>query len=245
MSHVDIPSKTHSEEGLLNIWLWAEKAEEGREWEKDIIRAEFTGSRRANMHPYLGPDWAEQHRRASRCTEAEPPWIQSPSQLHIQLAGPRSQVIHYLPLMLWWICLQHTAFPLIWGKSYFSLSLNQKSLHPWLLSPVNWVPRPPQRCPTQAALACTLHLPVSLYIFLDWRIIALQCCGALCHTSMLISHNYIYIYIYLYPPTLLSLPPPAFHPSRSSQSSRLGSLCYIAASHKLWGYMGLPWWFKW
>ena len=165
MSHVDIPSKIHSEEGLLNLWPWSEKAEEGREWEKDLIWAEFTGSRRAHMHPYLGPDWKEQHKRASRCTEAEPLQTLSPSWLHIQLAGPRSQVIRYLPLMPWWICLQHTAFPLIWGKSYFMLWLNQKLLQPWLLSPMNWVPLPPQRCPTQAALACTLHLSVSLYIY--------------------------------------------------------------------------------
>ena len=43
-----------------------------------------------------------------------------------------------------------------------------------------------------------LHPPpvcLSLYIFLNWRTIALQCCGALCHTSMLISHNDIHIYI--------------------------------------------------
>ena len=166
MSHVDIPSKTHSEEGLLNIWPWAEKAEKGREWEKDLIRAEFTGSRKGHTHSYLSPDWAEQHRRASRCTEAEPLQTLSPSRLHIQLAGPRSQVIRYLPLMLWWICLQHTGFPLIWGKSYFRLSLNLKLLQPWLLSPVNWVPLLPQRCATQAALACTLHLPISLSMYL-------------------------------------------------------------------------------
>ena len=166
MSHVDIPSKTHSEEGLLNIWPWAEKAEKGREWEKDLIRAEFTGSRKGHTPSYLSPDWAEQHRRASRCTEAEPLRTLSPSWLHIQLAGPRSQVIRYLPLMLWWICLQHTGFPLIWGKSYFRLSLNLKLLQPWLLSPVNWVPLLPQRCATQAALACTLDLPISLSMYL-------------------------------------------------------------------------------
>ena len=34
-----------------------------------------------------------------------------------------------------------------------------------------------------------------------WRIIALQCCGGLCHASIQIGHNYIYI------PSLLSLPP--------------------------------------
>ena len=49
----------------------------------------------------------------------------------------------------------------------------------------------------------------------------------------------------MYPLTLLSLPRPAFHLSKSSQSSRMGSLCSIAASHMLRAYMGLPWWFKW
>ena len=38
----------------------------------------------------------------------------------------------------------------------------------------------------------------------------------------------------MYPPTLLSLPHPTFHASRALQ----GSLCYIAASYKLWAYMG-------
>ena len=51
---------------------------------------------------------------------------------------------------------------------------------------------------------------------------------AFCCTATRISHNYTYI------TSLLSLPPlPLFHPSRSSQSARLGSLCYIAASHQL------------
>ena len=49
------------------------------------------------------------------------------------------------------------------------------------------------------------------------------------------NHNTIYIYIpYLLSlpsPPLLSLPP--CHPSRSSQSTRLGILCYTAASHQL------------
>ena len=39
-------------------------------------------------------------------------------------------------------------------------------------------------------------------LFLNWRIIALQCCGGLCRTSTWVSHNYICI------PPLLSLPPP-------------------------------------
>ena len=45
---------------------------------------------------------------------------------------------------------------------------------------------------------------------------------------LFISHNYTYI------PSLLSLLPlPPFHPSRSSQSMRLGPLCYTATSHQL------------
>ena len=47
----------------------------------------------------------------------------------------------------------------------------------------------------------------------------------------------IYTYTYTYPciPFLLNLPhlPPPIHPSMSSQSARLGSLCYRAASHQL------------
>ena len=40
------------------------------------------------------------------------------------------------------------------------------------------------------------------------------------------------IYIYPHIPSLLSLPPPSLsHPSRSSQSTELISLCYAAASH--------------
>ena len=57
--------------------------------------------------------------------------------------------------------------------------------------------------------------------------IFLQCCVGLCHTTW-ISHNHTYI------PSLLSLPPiPSSYLSRSSQSARLGSLCYIATSHQL------------
>ena len=55
-----------------------------------------------------------------------------------------------------------------------------------------------------------------------------------CH-KMQISHNFIHIYtniyIYIYTSSLLSLPTlPPSQPSRSSQSLRLGPLCYIAAS---------------
>ena len=66
------------------------------------------------------------------------------------------------------------------------------------------------------------------YIFFSWKIIVLQCCIGFCHTTVQISHNYIYIYI-----NISSLIPLSSLPSRSAQRTRLGSLCYQAASYKL------------
>ena len=43
-----------------------------------------------------------------------------------------------------------------------------------------------------------------------------------------------FIIIYIYIPSILHLPPlPPSYPSRSSQSARLGPLCYLATSHQL------------
>ena len=62
----------------------------------------------------------------------------------------------------------------------------------------------------------------------NWRKIALQYCIGFCCTTMQMNHNYTYI------TSILSLPPlPHPSPSRSSQSARLGSLCYIATSYQL------------
>ena len=46
--------------------------------------------------------------------------------------------------------------------------------------------------------------------------------------------NQLYVYIYpISPPSCVSLPPLLSHPSRWSQSIKLISLCYAAASHQL------------
>ena len=72
------------------------------------------------------------------------------------------------------------------------------------------------------------HLTVLFNLFFNLRKIALQCCDGFCHTTTQISHNYTYITSLL---SLLLLPPS--HSSTSSQSTWLGSLCYIATSHQL------------
>ena len=88
--------------------------------------------------------------------------------------------------------------------------------------------------PTAATSLWKLHWsdPDSLYkylIFFNWRIISLQWCVGSA-VQQLKSESIITIYI----PSLLNLlptPDTPFHPSSSSQSTRLGSLCYITGSH--------------
>ena len=78
--------------------------------------------------------------------------------------------------------------------------------------------------------SCIFFLLFSFFftLFFNCRTIALQCCVGFCHTTMQISHNYTHI------TSLLSLPPlSSSHTSRSSQSARQGSLCYITTSHQL------------
>ena len=72
----------------------------------------------------------------------------------------------------------------------------------------------------------------SLFIYLKhlyWSIIALQWCVDFCFITKWIS--YAYTYIPISPPSCVSLPPSLSHPSRWSQSPKLISLCYAAASH--------------
>ena len=64
---------------------------------------------------------------------------------------------------------------------------------------------------------------------LNWKIITLQYCAGLCHTSAWISHRYMYV---LSPWTSLPCPTPCY-PSRLSQSPGLSSLSQTANSHRL------------
>ena len=64
---------------------------------------------------------------------------------------------------------------------------------------------------------------------LYWCIIALQWCVSFCCITKWISYTYTYIPIP--PPSCVSLPPSLSHPSRWSESPKLISLCYAAASH--------------
>ena len=76
---------------------------------------------------------------------------------------------------------------------------------------------------------CTLIFK-NFFIFLNWRIIALQNCVVFCQTSTWISHRYIHA------PSLelpSHLSPPS-HPSRLIQSPCLSSLSHTENSHWLY-----------
>ena len=64
--------------------------------------------------------------------------------------------------------------------------------------------------------------------FFYWNIIALQCHVSFCCTAARISHMYTYMPLVLHLPLTLS-----FHPSVSSPSTELSSVCCTAASPQL------------
>ena len=60
-----------------------------------------------------------------------------------------------------------------------------------------------------------------------------KCFTMLCQFLLYNKVNQLYVYIYpISPPSCIFLPPSLSHPSRSSQSIELISLCYAAASHQ-------------
>ena len=67
----------------------------------------------------------------------------------------------------------------------------------------------------------------TIIFFLNWRILALQCCVCFCHATMGISRKCLYI------PSLWSLPPHPTppNPTRWSQSTGLISSGHTATSH--------------
>ena len=68
---------------------------------------------------------------------------------------------------------------------------------------------------------------IFIYLFFNWRKIALQHCIGFCCITMQISHNYTYLSLSRLP----HLPPS--HSFRLLQNARMGSLCYIVTCHQL------------
>ena len=86
---------------------------------------------------------------------------------------------------------------------------------------------PPSPWWTQLCEIATLGTWLPSFFF-NWRITALHCCVSFCCTIVWISYRYTYI------PSLSLLPTPIPSPcsylSRSSQSTKLSSLCYTTGS---------------
>ena len=66
-----------------------------------------------------------------------------------------------------------------------------------------------------------------------WSITALQHCSSFCWTATRISHMHTGVCLFLSLLACIPSPHSPVHPSRSSPSTELGSLCYTAAPHQL------------
>ena len=84
-----------------------------------------------------------------------------------------------------------------------------------------------------------------LLLFLKTSLLEYNCFTMVCQFLLYNKMNQLYItYIPISPPSCISLPPSVSHPFRRSQSTKLISLCYAAASHYLfytWQYILVIW----
>ena len=75
-------------------------------------------------------------------------------------------------------------------------------------------------------------LVIPLQFFFLTSLLEYSCFTMVCWFLLYNKVNQLYTYIHPHIPSLLPLPPPSLlHPSRWSQSTKLISLCYAAASH--------------
>ena len=74
-----------------------------------------------------------------------------------------------------------------------------------------------------------LFFNFNFFKHLFWSISALHWCVSFCFIGKWVNYTYTYIPISL--PSCIFLPSSLSHPSRWSQSTKLISLCYVAASH--------------
>ena len=77
-----------------------------------------------------------------------------------------------------------------------------------------------------------IHIKLDFFIFLT-SLLKYNCFTMVSFCFITNWMSYTYTYIPISPPSCISLPPSLSHPSRWSQSTKLISLCYEAASHEL------------